>query len=120
MKEKTVIRADEKTKIFSRRFSSVPMTYEFTAKPVGTGELSGEIGVEITQTLFRKKSLSIPLQVDNVVKATLWDTFMDVYITADVDVEVTMPYQRMSAKPIMLGLVVLFIATLVILVATWQ
>ena len=109
-KEKTMINAKERTQIFKRSFSSVPMTYEFTAELAGTGEVSGMVEVEITQTLFRKKHLKIPLKRNNVIKATFWDTFMDVYVTADQDVSIEKPQKSMSATPLIVGLILMVLA----------
>ncbi|MCB1581545.1 MAG: hypothetical protein R3E90_00410 [Marinicella sp.] len=115
MKEGTKIKKAERVRVFRRSFSSVPMTYQLTVKPVGTDDVSGTVEVEITQILFRKKNLINPLQINNVIKATLWDTFMDVYIRPDSDVIIEKPQRSISAKPLIVGLIVTVIALVSVL-----
>ncbi len=112
------VKAGQRLKVFSRKFSSVPMTYEFDAEPAGTEKVSGIVEVEITQTLFRKKQLKLPLQEHNVIKASMWDTFMDVYVTPDVDVQVEVPKRSMSAKPVIIGLILVVLALASVVMVT--
>ncbi len=104
------IKAGERKKVLSRKFSSVPMEYEFSVKPVDGQALSGTVEVEMTKTIFRNESLKFPLQAQHIIKATLWDTFMDVYVTADTDVQIEMPKRSMNAKPVIIGLILVVVA----------
>ncbi len=104
------IKAGERKKVLSRKFSSVPMEYEFSVKSVDGQALSGTVEVEMTKTIFRNESLKFPLQAQHIIKATLWDTFMDVYVTADTDVQIEMPKRSMNAKPVIIGLILVVVA----------
>lgn len=95
MTETIRIKRGEKAKIFSRGFSSVPIEYEFQARPLGSGQLDGEVEVVDTRLFFRKPPVRFPLRENNVVKAGLWDTFVDIYVTANGDLEVTRPRRNL-------------------------
>jgi hypothetical protein len=118
-KKKTVkLIAKQRTKIFSRKFSSVPMEYEFSVKPINSQALSGQVDVEISRTIFKNTNYQLPLQEKHVIKAGFWDTFMDVYVTADDDIEVELPKRRMGSKPVIIGLILVVLALASILMIT--
>ncbi len=91
------LKAGERIKIFSRSFSSVPMAYEFAAKPINGTELSGMIEIEKRQTLVSRPKQEIRLQRSNTVKASMWDTFVTIFVTAGCDMTITVPKRNLGS-----------------------
>lgn len=110
MTKKIRVNSGEKVKIFSRSFSSMPLAYEFQARPLGSNQLNGEIEIVTRQILFAKPPTILPLQVSNTVDATMWDTFFDIYIRAGSDLEVTVPKRNFGP----IRWVIVFAAVIVI------
>ncbi len=110
------LQSGEKTLIFSRNFSSVPMTYHFQATALDGGPLNGEIEIQGSHWIFRKPSLSQPLQAHNVVRAGFWDTFFRVYVITYGDVEVTRPKGSLVTDRwiVFLAILLVIVAALVV------
>ena len=110
--ETIFVEKGEKIEIFNRRFSSVPMNYEFSAKAVGSKPFSGWLEVHRQQTVFSSPVKTIDLKQSNSVNASMWDTFMTIYVIAGCDMEISLP--KRDFKPLK-GVLVL--VTLLVLVA---
>lgn len=119
MKKTIRLKSGEKAKIYSRSFSSVPLEYEFQAQPLGVDRLDGDVEVVITQLFFRQAPVIMPLRESNVVKAGLWDTFVNIYVIARSDLEVTVPKRNLGSLRWVMGLAALIVlAAVTILIAT--
>jgi len=114
--ETILIEAGEKVEIFSRSFSSVPMTYKFSAKAIGSKPLSGVLEIDSKSMIFSNLEKIMDLQESNVVKASLWDTFMTVYVIASCDMEVKVSKRPATSLKRTLGLVTVVIAVAIGLV----
>lgn len=121
-KQTIKIPAGEQALIFSRSFSSVPMTYTFQAESVMGGEPQGQVETRIRRSLGKGASETKDLQRHNEVKAGFWDTFVEIHVVANEDVLVTMPKRRLKALrwPVLLALVVVLAASAVIMIQTLQ
>ncbi len=104
------INAGEKVEIFTRGFSSVPMTYEFTASGLNESKLQGRIEVLTRSCMGRKKLRTIKLQANNAIKASIWDTFFTLFVVADEDIQVSLPIRKPGTLRMMAVLVVLVVA----------
>ncbi len=107
------LKAGERVEVINRRFSSVPMVYEFNAEPIGGDVLSGEVDIEVRKNLFSKPSQTIALQRHNVIKASMWDTFVKVSVTAGYDLKLTLPDRRLGSSRILMWVVLLVMAVAV-------
>ncbi len=96
----------EKVELFSRSFSSVPMTYEFKAEAKSSEHLSGTIEIETKQSLFRKPKRFLKVEENNVIKATMWDTFVRVYVVAYSDMQISIPKRKLASRKLIFGLVI--------------
>lgn len=84
------VRAGERTKIMTKNFSSLDMTYRFRADPVdAAAEVSGTVEMKGSNWVFPKPFASQPLKRDNKVHKGIWDTFYSVYVIPDCDVTIT-------------------------------
>ena len=118
--ETIFVQAGEKIEIFKRRFSSVPMTYNFSAQAIGSKPLSGSLEVH------RRKSVLLNQQVktaevkrQNTVHASMWDTFLTIYVIAENDMNISVPTCKItSLKPILMMVLLLIVvaSSLLILV----
>jgi hypothetical protein len=91
------VEAGKATKIIGKFSNSIAATYEFTA----TCELSnhtptGTIDIRGSNWIFPKASTIQPLQVENTVSKSMWDTFFSVYVSSDHDVIITMKNQQVD------------------------
>lgn len=110
VKEMIEIKAGEKLELFSRSFSSVPMNYEFSAEPMGQCELNGTLEIHRQRSLAKKSVTSSRLQQKNSVRASMWDTFVTIYVVAEEDLKVTVPKRQLASLKLMVGLTVLLVA----------
>ena len=102
-----VIAPGVRTRIFRRRFSSLPQTIRFGAdRPGGTVERVGSKWI-----LGRTESTS-PLQSHNEVRKGYWDTFFEIFVTPEHDTLVTIARPRLAR-----GLLVASLALVAIAVA---
>ncbi|WP_223787257.1 hypothetical protein [Marinicella meishanensis] len=121
-KQTIKIPAGEQAQIFSRSFSSVPMTYVFQAESVIGGEPQGQVETRIRRSIGQGATKTKDLQRHNEVKASFWDTFVEIHVVANEDVLVSLPKRRFKALrwPVMLALLVVLAASAVIMIQTWQ
>lgn len=103
------VQAGEKVELFSRSFSSVPMEYQFNAEAVSVNNLSGWVEIETKKMVFKKPKIVLQLQKTNVVKASMWDTFVKVYVVADCDLTISIPKRKMSSPKVMITLILLVV-----------
>lgn len=103
------LKAGERVEVINRRFSSVPMVYEFSAEPKDGDVLSGEVEIEVKKTLFSRPSQTVALQRNNVIKASMWDTFVKVSVTAGYDLQLTIPNRQLKSSRIIVWLVLLVV-----------
>ena len=96
--DKTItIQAGETVKIFTRRFSSVPIGYRFTARALDDGPLRGTVIVHGSRWLVRRPRVTRALESENIVTAGYWDTLFDVYVCANNGpLEVAVPLRRLG------------------------
>ncbi len=107
--ETIFVEAGEKIEIFNRRFSSVPMSYQFSAKPIESQLLSGRLEIHSKQMVFSSPVKTIDLKPDNTVSASLWDTFMTIYVIAGCDMEISVPKRDATALKQILVLVAVLV-----------
>ncbi len=108
--EHIFVEAGEKVELFSRRFSSVPMTYEFTAAAADDTELDGKVEIHSKQSLGKVSVKTSQLQALNTIKASMWDTFVTVYVVAKKDLQVTTPQRKIGLLRITVALLMLLLA----------
>ncbi len=87
------VKAGERSRILYRFSNSLAQTYRFTAQPLA-GDVSGTVEVHGSAWLFAKKPVTQPLQSENQVQKTMWDTRYNVYVTPIQDVEITLHARR--------------------------
>jgi|GEM_PF-2472614 len=117
VKETIEIKAGEKMELLRRSFSSVPMTYEFTASTADDSELVGRVELHATRTLRGKQVKSVKLQAHNSVKASMWDTFFTIFVVAENELHVTLPQRKLgslSGKIVIISLIITMAAALII------
>ncbi len=88
------LQSGEKTTLFTRSFSSVPMSYHFQATALNESTLDGDIEIRGSRWVFRTSPSTQRLQTHNVVHAGVWDTFFSVSVIAHCDMDVTIPTRR--------------------------
>ncbi len=89
MKTATV-KAGESRVVIKRQFSSVPMIYQFSAQAADAdSELSGSIEISRRRLLAKLPTETIQLQVENIISAGFWDTFVTVTVHAEQDLIIT-------------------------------
>ncbi len=115
----TQIKAGERKRILYRFGNSLQTDYAFSATPKDDSRpVSGTIEVKGSGWLSPKPATNQSLQSQNRVFKGAWDTFYSVYVTPDVDVEVTLTKGR-SGSPMLIvwvavGLIILAtVATLI-------
>ena len=81
------IPAGTRTRIYRRYSNSLPETIRFDAVAV-SGRLSGTIEVEGPR--LRKKRAPQPLEAENIVVKSVWDSRFSIVITPESDTEVTL------------------------------
>lgn len=111
------IKAGEKIELFSRSFSSIPMRYQFTAEAVGSTALSGLVEVVSQQSLLKKPVKKLQLKKSNLIKASMWDTFLTIYLVADCDMAVSIPTKQMGSKWRLISLVLLLVVVASVIIA---
>ncbi len=87
--ETIFIEAGEKIELFKRRFSSIPTTYQFGAESKSAEPLSGLVEIHSQQMLFSAQEVTKDLKQINQVTASMWDTFMTIYVIAGCDMEIS-------------------------------
>ncbi len=85
------------------------MSYKFTAKPIGSQLLSGSLEIHSKQMVFSSPVKTIDLKPDNTVSASLWDTFMTIYVIADCHLEITVPKRDFTSLKRVLVLVTVLV-----------
>ncbi len=86
------IKAGERKRIIRKFSSSIVATYKFSAEPVNPSEdISGTVEIKGSNWLFPKPAETQELQQQNSVEKGMWDTFYSVFVTPDVDVNISMP-----------------------------
>ena len=115
-KEMIEIKAGEKLELFSRSFSSVPMNYEFSAEPTGPGGLKGTLEVHRKKSLAKKSVSATQLNHHNSVRASMWDTFVSIYVIAESDLTVSLPKRKLGSLRMVLGLVMVTVALAAIII----
>lgn len=103
------IKTGERVKVINRSFSSVSMTYKFQAQPMDSNKLDGEIELAVRHLFFAQPVKYYPLEETNEIKAGLWDTFVNVYITANSDLEITGLKKHLGVSKCFWVLIVLII-----------
>ncbi len=86
------IKAGERKRIIRKFSSSIVATYKFSVEPVNPSEdISGTVEIKGSNWLFPKPAETQELQQQNSVEKGMWDTFYSVFVTPDVDVNISMP-----------------------------
>jgi hypothetical protein len=86
-----------RTRVFRRRFSSLPQTIRFDADP--PGGVVERIG---SRWILGRTSATTPLQAHNECRKGYWDTFFEIYVTPDRPVRLTIDRPRL-ARPLLIG-----------------
>jgi hypothetical protein len=85
----TEIKAGERVRVIYRFSNSLQQTFDFTAKPIKTGDtVKGVIDVQGSSLLGAKPVVRQQLKTENTVSKGVWDTLYSVYVTPDVDVRI--------------------------------
>lgn len=101
----------QRVAVIRRAFSSVPIDYRFSARVAVPGQvLSGSVEVRKSRWLFPGTPATFPLLENNVVSAGLWNTFMMVDVTPNVDVVITTDSWRISGTRVFLIVLALVVA----------
>ena len=116
--EETTIKAGEKTRIIRKVSNSMATKYQFSVKPVVSGQtVSGKVEIAGSSWLANKKPVMQALRSDNEVSKGMWDTFYSVYVIPDQDVVVSLSSSQLNSKMIYLVLVIAIIAFAAVLMA---
>jgi hypothetical protein len=103
----------QRVKVLRRSFTSMPMDYRFSARPVVPGgRLAGVVEVRKSRWILPGPRTSHPLGASNTVSAGFWNTFVSVDVVADVDAVITFERRRVR-NPLPL----LFVALLIVALA---
>ena len=103
----------QRVKVVRRSFSSMPMDYRFSARPVVPGgRLEGVVEVRKSRWILPGPGTSQPLEASNTVSAGLWNTFMSVDVVPDVDAVILLERPRVRNL-----LPLLFVALLIVALA---
>jgi hypothetical protein len=107
------IPAGERTRVFQRRFSSIPQEVAFTV----TGDrISGKVERIGSRWILGRTRSEQPLAPVNRLRKGYWDTFYEVFVVSDYPVVVEVARPRMARLVLVLALVVLVAAVAVIAV----
>jgi hypothetical protein len=93
MSRTITISAGERTRIFRRRFSSLPQTVQFDAVPAG-----GKVERIGWRWILGRNRSATPLESRNVVTKGYWDTFFEIYVTPEHDTVVTIARPRLARR----------------------
>lgn len=117
MKEATLSPGQSRI-VIRREFSSVPMSYRFTARPTSDGgELRGTVEIRRTRIFSKAPPETFPLQPENQVAAGFWDTF--VTVTVHAESEMIVASNRMPGKNLLPVLLLAFFVILVAAIVFW-
>jgi len=110
MPRRLTIPAGERTRIFRRRFSSLPQTIRFTAVP--SGGTVERVGSRWILGRTRQTSALLP---DNEVSKGYWDTFFELYVIPDHDTLVTLARPRLARALLIASLALVVVAAAAVL-----
>ena len=122
IQEVIYIEAGEKIEILNRSFSSIPMSYEFSAKAFDSKPLSGQLEIESKQLFFAPSVKVKDLKSINSFKASIWDTFLNVSVVANHDMEITEPKRvlKSSKQSLFFVALIILIASVAVVVISAQ
>ena len=110
------IAAGSRTRIIQRQFSSLKVTYTFTASPMGQdSHLAGTVEIKGSDWILPKPLQRLPLKPTNTVTAGVWDTFFSVYVIPEVDVVISLPSKSMGSLSWLLGLLILVVGIAIVI-----
>jgi len=93
------LKAQEKTTIYRRHFSSVPIDIHFDAAALTGDQPTGEVEIRGSHWVFPKPPAIQPLHAQNQVRVGFWDTFFSIQVTAHTPIEITFPQQKFNLSP---------------------
>jgi len=99
------ISAGARTRLFRRRFSSLPQTIKFDADE--SGGVVERVG---SRWIMGRTRSTSPLQLHNEVHKGYWDTFFDIYVTPDRPVRVTIDRPRLARRLLITSLALVVVA----------
>lgn len=102
------LKAGENYSVIKRRFSSVPLTYTFSAKSASGESPKGFVEVRGSRWVLRKNPERHPLAAENQFSAGFWDTFYDIVVYADEDLRLGLP-KRSGRSALLIGLIAVLI-----------
>ena len=106
-----IIKANQRKKIISKFSNSIATSYSFSAENPNTQQFSGQIEIKGSNWIFPKPSVYQPLKADNLVSKGMWDTFFNVYVTPDRDIQITMKPSTINRLPLYLAAIAVIVAT---------
>jgi hypothetical protein len=119
MSRVTTIDAGRRVRVARRRFNSVPSEFEFTVDPVRLGDrVSGTVERVGSRWILGRTVDRFPLEPVVRIHKGFWDTLFDVYVTPDVDVNVTAHRATLRSRVLVIGLVAIVIAAAVTIALT--
>ena len=108
------------TRVFRRRFSSVPLDVEFEVAAAPGGTVAGRVMRVGSRWVLGRVRSTAPLLESNRVRKGFWDTWFDVYVLPEMPVTVTVRRPAMRSRIVVGALALLVVAaaaTTVFLVA---
>jgi hypothetical protein len=113
------IDAGQRVRVIRRRFNSVPSLFEFAADAARPGEtVSGIVERVGSRWILGRTVDRFPLEPVVRIHKGFWDTLFDVYVTPDVDVNVTAHRATLRSRVLVIGLVAIVIAAAVTIALT--
>lgn len=116
-REFIVVEAGEKIEIFSRRFSSVPLTVEFGAATINKKQLQGNIEIESSILWFQQPAKITQLKNFNQINVSMWNTFLKIYVKPECDIEISLPIRHFKSPYfvyVLIGAVMIFALSLLL------
>ena len=83
------IRGGERVRVIQRFSNSMPSTFRFSATGIDGGLASGTIEIADSKMPSKAITETRPLESDNVVEKSMWNSFFSIYVTPIQDVEIT-------------------------------
>lgn len=84
------IKANERKKIISKFSNGIATSYSFSADNLQDQQISGQVEIKGSNWIFPKPAIFQPLKANNLVSKGMWDTFYNVYVTPEHDIQITL------------------------------
>jgi hypothetical protein len=102
--------AGERTLVFRRRFSSLPLEVEFESATEAGGPPSGTVERVGSRWILGRTTSTIPLSSINRLRKGFWDTFFDIYVIPAEPVTLMVTRPALRNRLLLGGLALLVVA----------